>query len=68
LDTACGSPSVSDGVTFYRRNLPHFRAAGAVYFVTWRRCSCQADISGKERDDVVAALRWFDGSRYRLHS
>jgi len=51
----------------YRRNLPHDRAAAATYFVTWRLCPGQADLSETERDAIVAALRWFDGTRYQLH-
>ncbi len=54
-------------VTFYRRNLPHIRAGGAVYFVTWRCRLEQANMSEKERDAVVTALCWFEGARYRLH-
>ncbi len=59
--------SLSDGVTFYRRNLPHLRGAEAIYFVTWRRHSIKADLSEKERGDVAKTLRWFEGTRYRLH-
>jgi REP element-mobilizing transposase RayT len=58
---------MSDEVAFYRRNLPHYRAAQAIYFVTWRRRLDQADISEMERYEVVASLRWFEGRRYRLH-
>jgi REP element-mobilizing transposase RayT len=54
-------------VTFYRRNLPHFRATDAVYFVTWRRHGQQDDLSEKDRDEVVTALRWFSDRRYNLH-
>jgi len=52
----------------YRRGLPHLRAEGALYFVTWRLKAGQPDLSATERDDVLAALRWFDGVRYQLHS
>jgi REP element-mobilizing transposase RayT len=41
--------------------------AGAVYFVTWRRHDQQEDLSEKERDEVVTALRWFGDRRYNLH-
>ncbi len=58
---------MADAVRFSRRNLPHFRMDHAVYFVTWRGHPAQAELSEKERSDVVAALRCFDGVRYRLH-
>lgn len=54
-------------IHFFRRNLPHFRIDGAVYFITWRLHPARADLSEKERDDITAALRRFDGLRYRLH-
>ncbi len=58
---------MSGDAIFYWRNLPHLRAAEAIYFVTWRRHPVQHDLSEKERDEVVTALRWFHGARYRLH-
>jgi REP element-mobilizing transposase RayT len=54
--------------TFYRRRLPHLRVDGAVYFVTWRIRPGQPDLSDGERDEVVAAIRAFDGNRYVLHA
>lgn len=54
--------------TFYRRRLPHLRLDGAIYFATWRALSGQPDLSDGERDEVVAAIRAFDGDRYILHA
>jgi REP element-mobilizing transposase RayT len=53
---------------FYRRRLPHIRAQGLLYFVTWRLSAGLADLSAQERDLVASSLRHFDGSRYRLHA
>jgi putative transposase len=50
----------------YRRNLPHFRARGYLYFVTWRLHTLQSDLEPDERTVIVEALRWFEGSRYDL--
>ena len=52
---------------FYRRNLPHLRIDGAVYFVTWRLRNGQADLSDDERDRTAAAIRHFARERYVLH-
>jgi len=54
--------------TFYRHRLPHVRSEGATYLVTWRLHRGQPDLSGGERDCVVAAVRHFDGDRYTLHA
>ncbi len=53
---------------FYRHRLPHARANGALYFVTWRLRTELADLSEEERDLVAASLRHFDGLRYVLHA
>ncbi len=50
----------------YRRRLPHWRAAEAMYFVTWRLAQTQPELSAGERDLVMAALRNFDSQRYDL--
>jgi REP element-mobilizing transposase RayT len=55
-------------IRFYRRRMPHFRTSNGIYFVTWRRRPDQGDVSEMERREVTAALRWFDGVRYRLHA
>jgi REP element-mobilizing transposase RayT len=56
----------ADDTTLYRGRLPHWRVSGAVYFVTWRLAKAQPELSPDERDLVVAALRNFQGQRYRL--
>lgn len=56
----------ADDAKIYRRRLPHWRAADAVYFVTWRMAKLQAELSPEERDLVTAALRNFDSQRYEL--
>jgi putative transposase len=53
---------------FYQRRLPHVRAHGALYFVTWRLKEGLGDLSHEERDLVVSSLRHFDGQRYTLHA
>ena len=50
----------------YRRNLPHWRARGSAYFITWRLHRRQQPLCDAECDAVVQALRFFDGKRYRL--
>ncbi len=54
--------------TFYRRRLPHLRVDGAIYFVTWRAYPGAPDLTDRERDGVVAAIRHFDNQRYALHA
>ncbi len=58
--------AIADELKIYRRNLPHWRLHGAMYFVTWRVHSSQKDLQPEERDAVVHALRNFDGQRYEL--
>ena len=50
----------------YRRRLPHWRTADAIYFVTWRLDRTQSELSANERDLVTATLRHFDSQRYEL--
>ncbi len=53
-------------VSIYRRKLPHWRQAGAVYFVTWRLHPSQPELTPDERTIVVAALEHFQNERYIL--
>ena len=53
-------------VSIYRRKLPHWRQAGAVYFVTWRLHPTQPELTPDERTLVVAALEHFQKARYIL--
>ena len=53
-------------VSIYRRKLPHWRQAGAVYFVTWRLHPSQPELTGDERTLVVASLEHFQKERYIL--
>jgi putative DNA methylase len=50
----------------HRRNLPHFRRAGATYFITWRLIRTQPELTPVERTVVTAALHHFDGLHYNL--
>jgi REP element-mobilizing transposase RayT len=50
----------------YRRDLPHWRASGATYFVTWRVRRGLPDLTPTERTIVVQALNHFHGSHYDL--
>jgi hypothetical protein len=43
----------------YRRNLPPWRFAGAICWVTWRLPPKPAHLAPKERDVVLSALRHF---------
>ena len=52
--------------SFYRRKLPHWRASGATYFVTWRLRAAQAELTANERQVVFDAIEHFDGDRYEL--
>jgi len=52
----------------YYRNLPHWRARGYPYFVTWRIHKSQPPLSPEERDVVVEALCYFNAKRYDLHA
>jgi len=57
---------MADGVHMYRRFPPHWRADGAVYFVTWRLRSGVAPLTVLERDQIAQVLRYFDGDRFEL--
>ncbi len=53
-------------LTVYRGNLPHWRADGSTYFVTWRLAGSQSVLEGEERTVVANALKHFSGDRYDL--
>lgn len=55
-------------VRVYRRHLPHWRAEGATYFVTWRLHRSQPHLEPAERDLVVSVLRHFEDERYSLEA
>jgi putative transposase len=55
-----------DDFRIYRRNLPHVRKEGAIYFVTWRLRSDQPELSSFERDEIAAALHQQNTKRYQL--
>jgi AICAR transformylase/IMP cyclohydrolase PurH/REP element-mobilizing transposase RayT len=55
----------SDELT-YRRKLPHWQIAGATYFVTFSTAS--GELSERERDIVLEALRYWDGQKLDLHA
>lgn len=52
--------------TIYHRALPHWRLDGATYFVTWRVDRSRGELAFAERDEVAAALRYFNDRRYQL--
>ncbi len=51
----------------YRRNLPHWRLSGSVYFLTWRMHEKQSELQPAERTLVASAIKHFDGQRYKLY-
>ena len=55
-----------DNLQIYRRNLPHWRLEGAVYFVTWRLYPDSPVLQPEERSAVVETLRHFENVRYEL--
>lgn len=55
-----------DAFHTYRRRLPHWRLAGAVYFVTWRLHPSQVELDRGERSLVASALGFFHRDRYDL--
>ena len=59
---------MAEDLVKYRRRMPHWRLADSVYFVTWRLAPSQAELSAEERDVIMTALRYFDGSRYELYA
>ncbi|MEO8604847.1 MAG: transposase [bacterium] len=57
---------MADEEHIYQRDLPHWRAAEAIYFVTWRVTAERRFLFPDQRATVVAALRHFDAVRYEL--
>lgn len=57
---------MSGGAYWYRRVLPHWRLAGAIYFVTWRLHTDQTPLTVLERDQIAQVIRYFDGERFEL--
>lgn len=51
-----------------RKHLPHWRAPGATYWVTWRLHRSQSALRASERDAVASVLSHFDGHRFCLHA
>lgn len=46
-------------VSVYKRKLPHWRQAGAIYFVTWRLHPAQPVLTPDERTLIAASLEHF---------
>jgi REP element-mobilizing transposase RayT len=57
---------INENLTIYRRELPHWRKAEAVYFVTWRLHPSQTELKPEERRLLITTLCHFDGKRYEL--
>lgn len=55
-----------DGIRKYRRHLPHWRADGVTYFVTWRLEKSVVILEPDERTVVAKAVEHFNGQRYEL--
>ena len=55
-----------DNLQIYRRNLPHWRLDGAVYFVTWRLYPGRPILQPDERTKIVEILCHFEKVRYLL--
>ena len=61
-----GVPPVFFEKTF-RRHLPHWQVAGAIYFLTWR-CTESVLLTEAERDIVLSAIRYWDGLRWEVYA
>ena len=59
---------MSESFSIYRRNLPHWRFEGHVYFVTWRLAPAQEIMSAKDRSLVFEAVLFFNRVRFTLHA
>jgi len=57
-----------EGLTLYKRRMPHWRLAGSVYFVTWRLTPSQAELTASERGVTKSALEHFNERRYELYA
>lgn len=55
-----------DIIEIKRKNLPHWRSSGVIYFVTWRLLRQQELLLPEERDLICRSLLHFDGERYLL--
>ena len=53
-------------ITFYRRNLPHWRVKGSCYFVTFRMHKSQANLRFEERTVVEKVLRQCESRDHHL--
>ncbi len=47
------------------RNLPHWQLRGGTYFLTWR-CSATVALTEIERDFALSAIRYWDGTRWKV--
>jgi REP element-mobilizing transposase RayT len=64
-----GEGTVMEDFRSYRRkSLPHWRASGSVYFVTWRLAPGAPALAPEERSTVASALKHFEGDRYIQHA
>jgi putative transposase len=48
-----------------RRNLPHWQQPGSTYFITWR-VKDGTILQNNDREEVLKALRHWDGSKWTL--
>jgi REP element-mobilizing transposase RayT len=55
-----------DTLEIKRKNLPHWRSEGVIYFVTWRLHRHQEPLYPEERSLICQSLSHFDGERYLL--
>ncbi len=62
------SPPSEQEFYAYKRNLPHWRLKGGVYFISWRLHKLQTELHIKERELIVSVLIHFNRTRYNLHA
>ena len=55
-----------ENINKYRRYLPHWRAEGVTYFVTWRLQKSSEKLINEERSKVAQAIEHFNNQRYAL--
>ncbi|MDR1282060.1 MAG: transposase, partial [Opitutaceae bacterium] len=60
-------PFQAPSPTIRKDHLPHVQVPGATYFVTFRTAN-QRKLSPAARDEVLAALQFWNGKRWRLFS
>lgn len=53
---------------FYQAHLPHWRAAQALYFITWRVVRGGRQLEPHERTIVAEAIHHSAGAQYDLHA